>query len=142
MRVWLLAWVGIAAAAVPCRAAEAWVRVRVVGLRNGHGNVLISLFQGPEGFPGQPEKACRKVALPATGTREALFEGLPEGTYAVAVCHDENGTLRLETSLLGRPKEGVGFSNDVHSHWRPPGFREASFVLTREGKELTVRVVY
>jgi uncharacterized protein (DUF2141 family) len=41
------------------------------------------------------------------------FEGIPPGTYSLAVVQDENMNGKLDTNWLGIPKEGYGFANDV-----------------------------
>jgi len=47
--------------------------------------------------------------------------------YAVSVFHDENYNGKLDTNLLGIPREGVGASNDARGNFRPPKFGAAAF---------------
>jgi uncharacterized protein (DUF2141 family) len=47
------------------------------------------------------------------------FEGIPSGTYALVVLHDENMNGKLDTNWLGVPKEGYGFSNDPDAATAP-----------------------
>jgi uncharacterized protein (DUF2141 family) len=71
-----------------------------------------------------------------------LFPEIPEGVYAVAVCHDEDGNGECAVNLLGLPKEGVGVSNDVLRRLGPPRFEDAKFRLESLRRSLEVRLAY
>jgi uncharacterized protein (DUF2141 family) len=106
--------------------------VRVVNARNANGLVRIALFQSAEGFPGAASKALRTQPAkidPQTLTAQAVFSGIPQGTYAVIVFHDENGNGKLDKNLVGIPKEGYGASNNLPKRKRPPTFDEGKFSL-------------
>ncbi len=57
---------------------------------------------------------------------------------ALAVVHDENMNGKLDTNLLGIPKEGYGFSNDAKASLGAPTFSAASFPY--EGKNLELKI--
>ena len=44
-------------------------------------------------------------------TATLTIKGLPPGTYAIAVYHDENGNGDFDLTWAGLPAEGLGFSN-------------------------------
>jgi uncharacterized protein (DUF2141 family) len=107
---------------------EGGLRVRVLGVRDASGMILVSAFGSAEGFPGDYDRAaavCR--SQPSKGTVVAQFESLPPGRYAVAVLHDENGNDAVDTGLFGIPKEGIGVSNNPEPGIGPPAFSEAAF---------------
>ncbi len=58
------------------------------------------------------------------------FTGLPTGNYAIAILHDENDDMKMNTNFLGLPKEGYGFSNNVMGAFGPPGYNKANFNYT------------
>ena len=70
------------------------------------------------------------------------FEDIPRGTYALAVVHDENMNGKLDTNLLGMPKEGYGFSNDAKALFGAPSFSAASFPYDGQNLELTISLNY
>ena len=70
------------------------------------------------------------------------FEDIPPGTYALAVVHDENMNGKLDTNLLGIPKEGYGFSNDAKALLGAPSFSAASFPYDGQNLELTISLNY
>lgn len=73
-----------------------------------------------------PYKASAKV-IPGEG--KAVVTGVPAGTYAVQIFADENGNGKLDRTMLGVPKEGVGFSRDPSYTFSAPGFGETSFEM-------------
>ena len=56
-------------------------------------------------------------------------EGLPKGTYALALFQDLNGNGTLDTGAFGIPQEPTAFSNDAQGVMGPPSFEECSFTL-------------
>jgi len=95
------------------------------------------VFDGPEGFTDAPILAA--VVEPRGLSAEWSLR-LPYGTYAVAVVHDADGNGKLNTNLLGMPRERYGFANDARGTFGPPSFEDASFVVDRPEVAVTVTV--
>ncbi|WP_232279356.1 DUF2141 domain-containing protein [Psychromonas ingrahamii] len=55
------------------------------------------------------------------------FTDILPGKYAMAVIHDENTNGKLDTNLIGVPKEGFGFSNNAKALLSAPSFSAPSF---------------
>src|SRR5882757_8913603 len=109
---------------------SATLTVRILSARNVNGVVRIALFQSTDGFPGDASKALRTQPAkidPQTLTAQTVFSGIPQGTYAVMVFHDENGNGKLDKNMVGIPKEGYGASNNPAKRMRAPNFDEAKF---------------
>jgi len=70
------------------------------------------------------------------------FEGIPSGTYALVVLHDENMNANIDANWLGVPKEGYGFSNDAKAALRAPSFSDASFAYDGKTLDLTITLRY
>lgn len=81
-----------------------------------------------------------KRNVPA-GARALAIEGLPPGTYAMAVMHDENANRRLDT-FAGVPTEGFGFSRNPAVRFGPPRFDAARFAVGGEATVQQVRMRY
>lgn len=119
------------------------IHVIVRTLRSTDGQLLLSLYAGPDGFPSDPEKALRRLAVPIPGeVVEVSLDSVAAGRYAVSVLHDENGNTAMETDWLGRPKEGWGVSNDARGFFGPPGFDDASFEVADEPDTVEIRLEY
>lgn len=113
--------------------------VQLNGIKVPKGQVLLSLFKSEEGFPTQPEKAFRwKKAAVTSSSLIISLDGLPIGSYAIAVVHDENVNEVMDRDWLGFPDEPYGISNNVTGTITPPSFDEAKFTVT--GKRDTIKI--
>ncbi len=56
--------------------------------------------------------------------------------------HDANGNGKLDSNMMGIPKEGFGFSNDATGSFGPPGFDEAKFNLTGKDQVVVITLKY
>lgn len=108
------------------------------------GNAAIAVYSSADGFPDAPEKAVRKVLAPIVhDSATAVIDDLEPGTYAVVVLHDENGNGKMDKTMLGRPREGYGVSNNARPRaFGPPSFRDAAFVLDSSGRNLVIDIRY
>ena len=134
---------------VPLRRAAADTRptgtivVTMAGFRNEKGFMRISLFESAKGFPGDHRRAIRSGSgRIQNGAATFTFAGVPHGTYAVAVLHDENGNGKMDTNLVGIPKEGGGASNDAKARFGPPKFDDAKFVIRDPQLKLRINIRY
>jgi uncharacterized protein (DUF2141 family) len=116
------------------------VVVTIRDLRHDDGMVLVNLFLGPDGFPGDPRAAHAAVAAPIRGGAvEVRFERVPAGPFAVAAFHDEDGDRELDADLLGIPTEPWGVSRDAAGFLGPPSFDTARLEL-RAGEVLEIEI--
>lgn len=107
------------------------IALEVSGLRNNKGQVLVSVFNNAKGFPEDPARAIRKYSLSIANNKTSVeIADLPPGYYAIAVLHDENSDTRMNTNMIGWPKEGFGFSNNAMGLFGPPSFSKAKFSVT------------
>lgn len=106
------------------------MNVEIVGVKNTKGHILLAVFRSAEGFPDKQASAFRKERIQATaGTMHVELKNLPPGNYAIALVHDENDNLKLDTGLFGIPKEGFCFSNGAMGTFGPPSFDAAAIPL-------------
>jgi uncharacterized protein (DUF2141 family) len=108
--------------------ADSSVIVRMSRLRSDAGQVVVVIHDNADHFPGDAPLRQTTASI-ADGQAVVRFLGLPDGTYAVSMFHDENGNGELDKTWIGRPKEGVGASNNPRPLLRAPNFEEASFEL-------------
>ena len=116
--------------------------VSVGGLRNDNGSIRCGLYASPNGFR-EPGREFRGTAAPIrNGQATCVFNGIPPGTYAVAVFHAENNETQMETGMFGRPKQGYGFSRNPSSGLGPPDFSSAAFDYKGGNLNMPVRLNY
>jgi len=122
---------------------ESLIQVEVSGLRNEKGKVLCALYSSPDGFPKKDEKASAHVTADISERHATCrFSGVTPGTYAVSVFHDENSNGKLDTNVMGIPREGVGASNNAKGHFGPPKFDAAAFHFSGGRLDLKITVTY
>ena len=112
--------------------------VSIHGLRSTKGNVLVCVTANPKYFPDcskDPKSHRAKVA--ASNSANISFEGLEQGTYAVALIHDENANSKMDMAIF-LPKEGFGFSRNPVIVAGPPRFKAAAFAI--DAAEVSQRV--
>ena len=110
-------------------------------LRSAKGVLMVCLTSNAAKFPsctGDVDAVFRTI--PAT-TRAVRFDGLPTGSYGIAIIHDENANKKLDT-MLGIPREGFGFSRNPAIGFGPPRFGAARFVVPEGGAEQRVTMRY
>lgn len=105
------------------------VEVQITGLRNTKGQILVCLTANPKAFPDcSKDKASVRMAVKAANASAFTIVAPTNGTYAIAVVHDENSNNKMDTTIF-LPKEGFGFSRNPTITVGPPSFKSASFVV-------------
>ena len=118
------------------------VTASITGLRSAKGQILACMTARPDAFPGcTNDPAARRLVVPATTAAPLNFGQVPEGRYAIALIHDENGNGRLDKRLM-IPREGFGFSKDAPVMMGPPRFDSAAFPVGAQTEHLTIRMRY
>lgn len=103
------------------------ISVTITNLNPQTGTVKVALCNSKVNFSkkGKPFKSKEtKVSGPAV---ILVFDGITTGEYALKVIHDENGNGEFDSNMVGIPKEGFGFSNNVMGKMGPPSFDAAKF---------------
>lgn len=125
------------------QAKKGKLKIVITNPRSQDGRLLLSMHNKKEGFPGDTAHSILTRALKITGdTLEFEFIKLPYGEYAVAVFHDENGNLKMDTNMFGIPKEGIGISNNAYRMMGPPYYDEARFELNTPEKVIYIKMHY
>ncbi|WP_418639375.1 DUF2141 domain-containing protein [Winogradskyella sp.] len=113
------------------------VTVTVTNANNDKGKMFVALYNSENGFLETSYKGAMSKIEDKTCT--VTFEGMPKGTYAVSVFHDENDNGKLDTNFLGIPKEDYGCSNNATGFMGPPKWADAKFELKND-KTLSIKL--
>ncbi|MFT6248735.1 MAG: hypothetical protein ACJAZQ_001944 [Cognaticolwellia sp.] len=101
--------------------------VNVSKIEQGKGHLLVSLYSDKKAYTGNDAKFSAMVK--ATDEQEkVIFKNIPEGEYAIKMYQDENDNNELDFNLIGIPKEGYGFSNNV-GQFGAPEYVKAKFII-------------
>ena len=120
------------------------IHVKIPNIKKSTGNIACGIFESPDGFPDKFLRSAKVIAIKKIQrTKEHChFPDIPSGTYAIAVVHDENMNVELDTNLFGVPTEGYGFSNTTIDEFGAPAFSGASFPYDGQPMDLTIRLNY
>jgi uncharacterized protein (DUF2141 family) len=135
---------GVTRRLVSRAAAPSKLTIRIVGAKNGKGQIAIALFNGNAGFPGDKSKALRTLQTridSQTLSAQVTLDDLPHGVYAVSVFHDENMNGQLDKNVFGIPKEDYGASNNPNKSMGPPKFADAKFDLDQPEQMLEIKLL-
>ena len=127
----------LATLVAPLAAGAADLRIEVGGLRNANGTVYAAVCTEDQFL--QP--ACTYFGSAPASSPVVTVTGVPPGTYAVQVIHDENNNQALDRPGL-LPTEGMGFSRDAPMRFGPPRWDDAKFDLTEAGATVPVTMRY
>ncbi len=125
----------LTAAVLPAAAAD--LRIEVGGLRNANGTVYAAVCTEDQFL--QP--ACTYFGSAPATAGIVTVTGVPPGTYAVQVVHDENNNQTLDRPGF-LPTEGMGFSRDAPMRFGPPQWQDALFALEEPGATVRLNMRY
>lgn len=118
------------------------INVEVTNISNKNGQIVIGLYNKDDNSFGDVSKFYKSAILDVYSTRVIYrFKNIPNGAYAIAVFHDENGNGKLDKNFLGMPKEGYVFSNNVRPKLRGATFKESQFMLNSY-KKIDIKLGY
>jgi uncharacterized protein (DUF2141 family) len=116
--------------------------VHIEGMRSKKGIVRACLTRDEKSFPHcDKDPAAYKVNIPAPEGGTLHFTDVTAGHYAITVLHDENGNAKVDT-MLGIPREGVGFSRNPRLIAGPPSFAATRFAIGDAAAETTIKLKY
>lgn len=118
------------------------VEVRFEGVRSAKGLLRACLTRNPAYFPKcEKDPASFKASIAATKDARLVFGDVPPGDYALMVLHDENSNAKVDT-MLGIPREGVGFSRNPKLYFGPPSFKAVLIHIPAGRSETDVKLQY
>ena len=116
-------------------------RVKITDIKNNSGNILYAVYNNAKTFNDEENFVLSGSFSAQKGTITFTLKNLPAGEYAISVLHDENNNKKLDTNILGIPKEGFGFSKNPRVTFSEPGFDETKFMLNKN-KDITINMKY
>lgn len=116
--------------------------VEVSNLQTNEGPIRCAIFSKEDGFPGEVKKADKRTWVqPKSKKATCIFDAVKPGTYAVSVMHDLDKNGELNKSMVGRPKEPWGVSNNAPAErFGPPKYENCKFNYVGGKKTLKVKL--
>ncbi len=122
-------------------AQAATLTVTIDRVRQAEGTMMIKLVDSADAYDGKAKQlAGHKLEISKTGVMSVEFPDLKPGTYSVMIMHDENNNGKLDSNILGIPKEGYGFSNNPRV-MRQPTFDETKFEVKDADQTIVIDLI-
>ncbi|MEM6532335.1 MAG: DUF2141 domain-containing protein [Myxococcota bacterium] len=102
------------------------------------GVVRLAVVNSSEGWDGKAEPSVAIQAQVVSATMRFKVDVAP-GPVAVRLYHDANSNGKLDSNMLGIPKEGYGFSNNPKV-MGPAAFKDAVFTVAAAGTVTVIKV--
>ena len=103
------------------------ITVIVKGVDNNNGQIFLGLYNTEADFLEKRFKGMRSNI--GNNSCKVTFKDIPAGIYAVSIFHDENDNGKMDTNVIGIPKEDYACSNDAYGFMGPPKWDDAKFEL-------------
>jgi uncharacterized protein (DUF2141 family) len=109
--------------------------IEITGIKNDNGKIMLELLDVNQ------KTVAQEMGLIKDKKCNISFPDLKPGKYAVRYYHDENLNGKMETSFIGKPTEGYGFSNNVTGTFGPPPFEKWLFEISGD-KKISLKPLY
>lgn len=97
------------------------------GIDKIEGEIRIAMFNSELKYTKDPIHA---IVIPVDSLSiKWTHHSLPFGDYAIAVYHDKNTNGKIDTNILGIPKESYGFSNNARGKFGPASWADSKFTI-------------
>lgn len=118
------------------------ITVSISNVSSDKGVIRLYLYDKADAFPDKVNMAVKAVNAKAIkGTQQIKIEGIVPGNYAIAALHDENNDGKLNTNLVGIPKEPTGASNGAIGKMGPPKFKDAVLPISAATKNFAIKLL-
>ncbi|MCE2998185.1 MAG: DUF2141 domain-containing protein [Cyclobacteriaceae bacterium] len=113
--------------------------IQVTNVKDAEGHVRIAIYNSDKDF--MKKWFMVKSAKAAKGTVEVVIDNLPAGTYGISVMHDANSNEKMDSNMIGMPKEGFGFSNNAKGTFGPPSYEKTKIDFSTS-KQISIAMTY
>ena len=115
--------------------------ISIPNVKNTDGKIKLAIYNSAESFP--KKKQAYKALIISIDSIPLIIKipKIPNGAYAIALFHDENGDGVFNKNFLGIPQEAYGFSNDAPAYLSAPSFEDCKFIVNKD-KQLIINLNY
>jgi uncharacterized protein (DUF2141 family) len=105
------------------------------------GKIYAAVYSEGDNFPDPKFLVKKTMGEVLNGKCELHFEGLPFGTYAIAVYQDVNGNGKLDKGMFGIPEEPFAFSNNFRPRFGGPSFDKCAFDFKENNQTVNIEMI-
>ena len=120
------------------------VTLKLTNMGGEKGQIAVAVFDNTDAFPDRSNQAILSKFFPlnTSSNETTLTVELRPGRYALALFLDANKNQKLDTNMVGAPKERFGFTNNPKIIFGAPNFSECEFeVLSGKKQVQSIRMI-
>jgi uncharacterized protein (DUF2141 family) len=117
-------------------AQDCHLKIMINNIKKPGAPILIKIWTNANYMKGKPFKELTV----RTGIENYIIFDLNDlnaGEYGISLFQDVNKNGKLDKSLIGKPLEPIGFSNNAAATFGPPKYNEVKFTF-KGNKTLTI----
>ncbi len=102
----------------------------------------IAFYKKENKFPDEGKFAFAKEVKPTKiGDITLEFTDIPMGEYALALYQDSNDNKKLDTNLVGYPKEPFAFSQNIKPKFSAPSYEECKITFNANNTTFSIKLI-
>ena len=102
----------------------------------------VAFYKKENKFPDENKFAFAKEFKPnKTGDMMLTWADIPAGEYALAIYQDLNSNKKLDTNLVGYPKEPFGFTQNIKPRFSAPTYNECKIVFNVNNNLFLIKLI-
>lgn len=117
--------------------AQVLAKLKIEGVEKNGGKIYISIFNSE--FTYKAREAYLSFSLDADNEAVTKELNLPAGQYVFSIYQDGNDNQKLDTNMVGIPREKFGFSNYDGKN-APGSFNRHKVEINDEKNEVVVKL--
>lgn len=114
--------------------------IKITNIEKVKGEIIIGVFNIESSFL-KVGKALKSYSIKVSKDAAIVtITDLPKGEYAISMYQDVNSDSKMNTNIIGIPKEAYGFSNNIKPVMSPPKYKDCKFGFS-ENKTLEIKMI-
>jgi len=118
-------------------AEEFSLNIEIRNVSVSTGKVYVGIYNSSDAYKNG--NALKSYVLESSNPILTITEMVPEGEYLVSIYQDTNQNKKLDTNILGIPKEPVGISN-YDGKGIPGGFDKMKMRINKDNAIISVQL--
>jgi uncharacterized protein (DUF2141 family) len=108
----------------------------ITGINVNEGQIYVKIYSNESDY--KKDIPYISIALDSVSQNITYQFDIPEGEYLIALFQDTNNNGKLDTNLIGFPKEPVGLSN--YKGGIPGGFNKQKIPINSNSNIITINI--
>lgn len=103
--------------------------ITISNIAAAKGELMIQVVAGESGFKEEEPPVASFILPAAEGSVTISTDALGAGEYGIRMFHDKNSNGKMDSNMVGIPKEPYGFSNSAKGSFGPPKWAAVKFTI-------------